>query len=329
MIIACRADKERARRELRVGRLLVTTVVLLLACPVAAEDPKNVSRTPALGDTPAPIAFSSAELKVSTGQIEVFNGIAPDDGDWTSLFVATLEPGFAGAGSKESTCTATFVGRNVLLTAAHCVVRAGEHRASPISIGSVAFTCSADPSYVAASDIPNSARTYDDFALCAVRPEAVRPAALERVRWDWIDPTAISADQTLLLAGFGCVTWTFNGATGTLFAGPRQKTVAVGDIVIAEVAEDHFVSLSDGKLQPAVCAGDSGGPAFSGVRGARLRGARVIRGVASMNPVESNQVHSYFAALSSKRFRTFLECWKGAHPDLSIQVKGTVAAKSC
>lgn len=258
-----------------------------------------------------PIPFVLVPQALQSDEVQVFNGKPPVLGDWSSIAVS---------GSASSTCTAAFVGRFVVLTAAHCVVRGGMKSASPIQIGPLKFTCAADPIYLSAGDA--SVRHPADYALCTALPyDGPLPDAFNDIRWDALDLRPVKKEDWLLVAGFGCITWKFNSATNRIEKGPVQNNLAVGDFKVLQVRPETFTSASDGKTQPALCSGDSGGPALHGVTSQNPSATRSIRGIASRVDPEGGMVISSFVSLSTERFRRFLECWRGRNPDTHIQVK--------
>ncbi|MGY2400020.1 trypsin-like serine protease [Pseudomonas sp. SDO5271_S396] len=267
------------------------------------------------GEEDTPISFRLAPRALSDNDIQVFNGSPAKSGDWRSIAI-----------SEGGTCTATFVGKGVLLTAAHCVVLDNNRFASPIRIGPFTYRCSVDPAYLDTKQMP-SVRHPADYALCLAEPYAGKvPDTFLHVVWDTLDLRAVAENDVLLVAGYGCVSWVFNPSTGTISETEPDKTLAVGDFKVKGLQADTFSSESDGKTRSALCAGDSGGPAFSGVNAMKPGGARTIRGVASRTYVDENTVVSYFAALSTARFATFLGCWRKANPGAHVMVKPPAAA---
>lgn len=284
---------------------------LALCCSLPALAAPNDGAIVA-ADTP--ISFTLLPQTLKDADIQVFNGAPAKSGDWRSIAISQ-------SGSVDSTCTATFVGKGVLLTAAHCVVLGSNHFASPISIGPFRYRCSVDPAYLSTTQMP-SVRHPADYALCLAEPySGTVPAEFQRLLWDTLDLRAVAKNDLLLVAGYGCVSWTFNPATGHIADEPRDKTLAVGDFKVTDLDADSFSSESDGKTKSALCAGDSGGPAFSGVSAMNPGGARTIRGIASRKHVDDSKVVSHFASLSTPRFGRFLACWKKANPNAYVMVK--------
>jgi len=261
------------------------------------------------------VAFEPVKGKLGEADIQVFGGVDPKKGDWSSIAITKT-----GDGVEAFHCTATLVGRNAVLTAAHCVVSGTANVPAPLKIGDLIFRCTVEESYLNGSPGPSGVRNYFDYALCAAAPEAYRPLAFEQMRWDRIDLNPVTEGRTLLAAGYGCTEWAFTPGS-TPVPVKKESRLSVGNITVAKVDEDYFTSVSDGATRSALCAGDSGGPAFAGVTVDQLTGARTIQGIASKNPPVGGGITSYFTALSSRSFRRFLACWIERHPNSGIQVK--------
>ncbi|MGY2169056.1 trypsin-like serine protease [Pseudomonas gingeri] len=267
-------------------------------------------------DKDKPVTFTLPSQTLKNDDIQIFHGAPAQKGDWRSIAISQTD----NAGVK-STCTATFIGQHVLLTAAHCVVVGANNFASPITIGPFKYRCTVDRAYLSTT-ILSSVRHPADYALCVAEPySGPTPSDFKHLRWDSLDLRAVARNDLLLVAGFGCVSWTFNPSTGNITVHPVEKKLVVGDFKVADLEEDSFSSESDGKTQSALCSGDSGGPAFNGVSVMNPDGARTIRGIASRKVVEDNKVVSHFASLSTSRFRRFLTCWKGDNPDAYLMIQ--------
>ncbi len=138
-----------------------------------------------------------------------------------------------------------------------------------------------------------------------------------------IDLNGVSPNEQLLGAGYGCVTWTQSPSTGKVVFGPVRRLLTVGEFKVAEAQShaDAFASLANAATQSALCAGDSGGPAFRGPTVAQLTAPRRITGVASFVKPGTGIVRSRFASLGSARFKTFLACWLFKNRNSGIQLK--------
>lgn len=299
--------RRRLRLHRRRGQLACLAFSGICACMPAIAETES-----AIDD--APVSFTLVPRALNDSDIQVFNGAPAQSGDWRSIAISQS----IGAGA---TCTATFVGKGVLLTAAHCVVLGNNRFASPIRIGPFKYRCSVDKVYLSTTVMP-SVRHPADYALCLAEPyDGNLPDEFLHLVWDTLDLRAVAQGDVLLVAGYGCVSWAFNQSTGHISETARDKTLAVGDFKVDELQADTFSSESNGKTLSALCAGDSGGPAFSGVNAMNPGGARTIRGVASRRRIDQGTVVSYFASLSSARFAQFLACWKKANPDAYVNIR--------
>ncbi len=295
----------------------------------------------AAGNSDGGTTFDLAVSELTSNEIQIFNGTSPASGDWSTILVASLPSlDTSSADRRDGTCTAVQVGRHVFLTAAHCVHRRPGRTPDPIRlrIGSswdLKFACSVDAVYASEfhTEVP---RHEADYALCAIDPLARRPEILESSAPETIDLDGVSPGDQLLGAGYGCISWSIDPATGRVEYGPVKRVLAVGDFKVAEAAAsaDAFFSLADAAGQSALCAGDSGGPAFRGPTVAQLGAPRRITGVASYVEPRTHIVRSRFASLGSARFKIFLACWLYKNPNSGLQLKqpsngAPVVAKPC
>lgn len=132
-------------------------------------------------------------------------------------------------------CTATLVGPQILLTAAHCG-EVGEEVA--FSYKGKSYTAKIAHSALYADYEHDVAVAYLPAAIPGATPMSVGGSA--------------SYDDTLLLMGYGC---TKKGG------GPSDGVLRYGTTSIIDVDAVFFTSHSSDQ-QAALCFGDSGGPAF-------------------------------------------------------------------
>lgn len=292
-------------------------LIVVGALPAARTvNAQAIAPAPSGADQIAPVEFELVDLSLRQDEIQVFGGSHPASGDWRSIAISKTR-----YANSDATCTATFIGRFIVLTAAHCVVLRGDRKASPIAMGPLKFKCTADPTYLAAGIA--QVRHPADYAICiAENPQVQLPPAFNALRMESLDLRHVATGNPLLVAGYGCISWRFNPNTGEIALEERQKKLTVGDFAVKDIEADAFTSESDGKSQPALCTGDSGGPAFHGVSANQPSGARTIRGVASRNDSRKKpgKVISYFASLSTERFRKFLACWQEDNPGAAIHI---------
>jgi secreted trypsin-like serine protease len=176
-------------------------------------------------------------------------------------------------------CTATVVGPQTILIAAHCV----KHRATGIvRIGrnSTDATCYRPETY---------ADGYHDLALCSTAGilKLPRDSDYERINLDAAIPVETSL---LLLQGFGC-----QGVGGT----GKKGELSEGEAVVERV------DLGSGKIHTvggvAVCSGDSGGAAY-------LRNGE-SRTVIAVNARGDLQLNSTLTATATQGLRKFIDNW--------------------
>src|SRR5213080_3667490 len=99
-------------RTAYVGVVAIIGSLLVTATSSAAAPKPVPPSTPLVTSTgTSTVRFTLAETELAPNEIEVFHGIEPDKGDWSSILVGARR---SDPGDK---CTAVFVGRNALLTA--------------------------------------------------------------------------------------------------------------------------------------------------------------------------------------------------------------------
>lgn len=290
-----------------------------------------------VGDSDAPhVQFSWSTKSIKKSEIQIFNGTSPKRGNWQSILTAYLVH-LPTDNVPNPTCTATFVGPGVLLTAAHCVMRGAQVKPSSIELKidsySLTFTCAVDKAYANQPPVVDP-RSGADYALCSMKVNEARPPSIAHIQPDWINVTPMSGNVTLLAAGYGCTSWAWNSNTDRYDPGAVSPILTVGDVsvTVSDPERALIASTSDGASQPAVCGGDSGGPAYSGVSASALDVSRDIRAVAST--IDYRTATSRFASLGTTEFRNFVACWRGANPNAVVHIRASafdanVAAKLC
>jgi Trypsin len=262
--------------------------------------------------------------EVSSDEIQIFNGVSPRAGDWSSLMIARL----ATAGAATPPCTAVLVGPRAALTAAHCVV-AGNGTIHPLVLRMGAsfrlpFRCTVNQAYLAGGN-PGTGYPWQamDYALCALEPGATPPPRFALLPREVIDLTPVAAQppDVLVISGYGCQSFTINPVTLAVSWGAQLEAFTIGDAKVSRVDTDNFVSHSDGRTQQAICLGDSGGPAFSGISTAAPSGTRWVRGVASYLRAVPGGAQSHFASLSTPGFRRFAACWNHKNPQADLRTR--------
>jgi hypothetical protein len=196
---------------------------------------------------------------------------------WPSTFV------FRSATDTE--CTATAIGEQAILTAAHCV--------EPLDAGTVEIdrrlhnvSCKHHTSYPRA---PSA-----DFALCLVTPSLPIPA----LGFEVVNTAASATTQgtQIKLLGFGC---RYPGG-----ADQRFGRLSEGDAAVLEVRTDYLVTGGGA----AVCLGDSGGGAYIAIDADGIR--RRLVAVASYGDLNNL---SWLSMTAGSLFITWAKGWSQDH----------------
>lgn len=150
-------------------------------------------------------------------------------------------PGIVRISANGAGCTAALVGKNALLTAAHCVGSGGKVSFKHAGLSYTSEGCAHHPGY--------KGNATQDFALCKIKD----------VKEPWIslntDHGFVKLSDTIVLAGYGC---TDKGGTGG-----NDGYLRMGEAKVKRVPSGgNFDIVASGAA--ALCFGDSGGPAFKG-----------------------------------------------------------------
>jgi hypothetical protein len=192
------------------------------------------------------ITLSLALSLAATGAKAIVGG-AEDQGPLASRSVMVLS-------SKGGVCSAVVVARDVVLTAAHCVTGADEHRVhfrdeagEPVLIKPAAKAV--HPGYNAKA-IETRQRSID-LALVRIPnalPDRFTPATLTA--------TQPAKDETILVGGYGLAREGDARTTGTFRTASLRVTEPYGP--------SRILLWSRGTGTMGACQGDSGGPMASG-----------------------------------------------------------------
>ncbi len=175
-------------------------------------------------------------------------------------------------GSRGNLCTGAALARDLVLTAAHCVAAAPNHRILPekgaalMEIRTVSVHPRFDPQSFALN------RATADVALvklAAALPDTIAPVALSRT------DAAVAVGDRFVVAGFGA---TARGSEAGIGVARTAALIATGQPGTLQIR--LFDPLTKGE-RPGLgaCTGDSGGPVFRDING-RL----MVIGVVSWNP---------------------------------------------
>lgn len=278
---------------------------------------------------PAPLQFSSLPQKIDSSEIQVFGGSSPIAGDWNSILVARMP-----AGSDLRSCTATLVGPDVLLTAAHCV-DANEPTLRQVVLDidthKVRFTCQIDDRYRRRPFKAMWPRGPEDWALCVRDAGPAPPSTFVALRRETLDLSALSATAPVLITGYGCVEMEVDLDKPELTFGDFKEVFTVGDETVEHPASTHawMTTNSAQAREPALCQGDSGGPLFTGATTSAPLQQRWVRAVNSYVSVATKELISTYSALGHPTFGQFLACWRRDHPGATIKLKDGSLVPAC
>ncbi len=154
-------------------------------------------------------------------------------------------------------CTGTALAHDLVLTAAHCVMRRGRYRVKEFQTGKSVAVQSIAPHPRFNPRAYAESRATADLALIKLSrplPSIVVPAALGAAR-------RVKVGETLTIAGFGTVADFTDRGLGV----PRMATLTVtgkpGSLQI-RLIDDRARNARSGL---GACTGDSGGPAYDGL----------------------------------------------------------------
>lgn len=208
---------------------------LLRAALVAAASLNLPIASPSADD------FSFSAPNPKEGKPEVVNGTPQDPATWPATMI--LKVGIEG-------CTATVVGPNVILTAAHCLKSASKGKVNVPGSAAIDVTCTKHPAYTPTSTDPNTAL---DFALC-VAADTIKLAGSAGYERIGTDRALTVRGTSVLLLGYGCTeTGGFDHGFGVLHRGKAKiDRVTVGSTI-------YLLTVGEN----AVCYGDSGGATYA------------------------------------------------------------------
>ena len=200
------------------------------------------------------ITLGHTGAKTAPAEWDVSHGQPADPKSWPATLI-----------SQPSGCTATFVGRRAMLTAAHCVENKQVVMAY-IAGRTRNLTCYRHTDYSADYDVVQSAdnwnKTSADYALCLLADkDAVTGITFEVL---WKGPNQAKKEGQILLLGFGC-----NGDTPASdgYGFLRSAPATVSATPDTTPSNNYFITYwGDGGFKfakgGALCPGDSGGAAY-------------------------------------------------------------------
>jgi Trypsin len=241
-----------------------------------------------------PVSMKSVERLNQPGiGPELIGGKEARSADWPASFYS------AAVGSR---CSATLIGPNVLLLAAHCVGNgqkaAIDFRGSPLS----------GPCTHAGEYQDGHGDISADYALCKLDTAAsgIPFETLNR------DPSKVVPNNKLLLTGYGCTRPPPPG--GGPPSGGNDGKFRIGKAKIAKLpgtdpAEPNTITTQDNVI---VCQGDSG----SGSYIAPFQGKRILVGVNSRTLAKKGE--SYLSSVTSTIALAFFTKWIEANGNEKI-----------
>ncbi|QEY63365.1 S1 family peptidase [Metapseudomonas lalkuanensis] len=266
----------------------------------------------------APIVeFELASEVLAQSEIQLANGIVVRAADWPALIIARFSN--QNGGGRISSCTASLIGPNVVLTAAHCVdpqVENGKPLLASLRIGNrtLKMNCDMHPDYSKEPLMGLSPRSSEDFALCILDDGGERPQQLKTMKYEVVDDDGVLVHGSkVVMTGYGCKD--LRVVNGMPKAGQWDGYLRIGDGVIDKPAGSSpgrasYVTIkSVAGVEPALCPGDSGGPLLSGITAQDTDNVRRIRGVNSSIAAVEGVFISRISATGTDAFRSWAQDW--------------------
>lgn len=315
---------------MKISRFIYRKVLILIAILSILV----FGRTQAESITPSaspPIEFRLAADVLDDSYTQLINGIPVLAGDWPALIIAKF-PKKTPFGSRLDSCTASLIGPNTVLTAAHCVdpgVVGGKALLAFLRVGGrkLPMYCDMHPDYSRHPLMGLSPRSSDDFALCILDDDGQRPQQLKTMRYEVIDSeTALTSGSDVVMTGYGCKELKI--INGVPKAGESDGRLRIGDGVIdksvgTEPGRLSYVTIrSEEHVGPALCPGDSGGPLFSGIKAVSPDDKRRIRGVNSSISAANGYFISRIAATGTSSFRSWALGWLSQNRNFNPEACG-------
>ena len=271
-------------------RGLPSAAALVVAAYASHACAQETVPRPRAGD----MVFSVFAEQGPDASVQLINGVKAEKKDWPTIISATVS---APGTNPPETCSGTFIGPGIFLTAAHCF---DQGPGKPLrtntwlNVGGqdIQIACMLPDEYLTA--VKNQIwrfvkpRVSTDFALCSFSVPAVLPTALANLQYENIETAkTLSEGEAVLLAGFGCTNPAILAAPSTTPLN-LDGLLRIGDALITSVPSpsapdaEQFLQIRSPLLSaPALCPGDSGGPLFSGATTAQPTAPRRLRAVNS------------------------------------------------
>ena len=205
--------------------------------------------------------------------------------------------------AADGSCTATLIGPQVLLTAAHCV---GNANGVTLKAGALTFTGYCDHH----TDWQDGTRDESaDFALCllSTRLEGRKPESVNLTA-----PPDLKPGRLVLLGGYGCTTVNLEGGDDGVFTMGLAKVTNLPSGL--EPKPNDLLTKSDtAKNAPtSICPGDSGGAVFWLRKPNNHKGSRRVIAINSRVGLKQDGTASgvsFLSATFTQAFASFVATW--------------------
>ncbi|MBB4097468.1 trypsin-like serine peptidase [Sphingomonas kyeonggiensis] len=253
------------------------------------------------------IVFKFVDAEVAQGGTKVFRGVEADPRYFRNILVTDFDL----LKKSDDYCTATLVGPEAVLTAAHCMVDgSGGLRPAAVQIDGKNWDLAC-----MRSDRQKTDWSFD-YLLCRLKPPPNAKLLPGDMFFDSVDTRPVTEDEPVLLVGYGCESMSLD-ADRQIVPGPKSRSFRIGDEKVAKASGASLAILinSDGS-EPALCPGDSGGPLMTGITTKSQEAERSVRGINFSVAGGSGNVkyRSTVVALSHPVFADLLKAWRAANP---------------
>ena len=282
----------------------ITFAVLTLVTSAAAAGGKIAPIKANTGD----ISLKPIDSLAEKGQPSLINGIPVSPKAFPSSFYQESDVG---------SCTATLVGRKVLITAAHCVGN-GAKVTITLKPGSIREgKCTHHKDYK-----DETGDISADYALCLLKTVAPRDRLPETLT---LGKPRLVAKALVLLAGYGCTKRDATGGGDGVFrvglsaVENKLGTVDFGTEQAKLPMPNYFTTRSNPAAGggAVICPGDSGGAVYqlldkTSAGSVNPTGRRIVIGVNSRYGIGEDELadgRSILSATRAKAFVEFIEAW--------------------
>lgn len=307
MILSVSCDSE-SREE--SAQEYVAEAELVVAAG-SAEEVEGAVITAPTPNLPDDVETRFLDDVVARGSVKLFNGQTGDPKNWLSLVLSSHEG---------LSCTSTLIGPDTVLTAAHCVdakdpIDKAKTRLILLRDGtkSVRGDCKMHHTYASADIEKDIPRSHEDYALCKLSSE------IKGRKFDSITTDALLENEDkIVLTGFGCTKIEIKNNKFDFSDWEKELNIGAGTVKKTPSMDNVYIkTTTDLKNpdEPALCPGDSGGPAVVYEDLDDMQSARKVVGVnSSISAYKKTEPGNYelissVSALSTPTFETFLKSW--------------------